>query len=171
MGLKFSDIHIHNEEIPYLSVNRARTDLCDSKKLETKALKTISSQRDIPLPNELIELFLYIESEYNKNKKENKNFIDSQFIISYSNGTIPATPTISTRQRNFILKTGVDRVLGFKELRHTFATLVRDGGCANPFDLQIAMGHSSVTTAEKYYLGKRKILRTNALKSFENMTK
>jgi len=56
-------------------------------------------------------------------------------------------------------KVGIDRPVAPHKLRHTFATHMLDGG-ANLRDIQEMMGHSSLSTTQKYtHVGLRRLMR------------
>jgi integrase/recombinase XerD len=74
---------------------------------------------------------------------------DASPLVADRDGTAPSTMTIWRWVRASAAVAGIDKPLSPHWLRHTFGTLTALGG-ANVFQIQQAMGHSAITTSQRY---------------------
>ena len=122
LNIKFEDIDINKKIIK----------VCNKDDFQTKTNKN----RIVPLNNKLIEIV---------NGRENK--VGYLFGVNNKRYT---TDYISTITKRIILKSGINPKLHFHSLRHTFATWLIEED-VNIYAVSKMLGHSSVTTTQKFY--------------------
>lgn len=152
LGLKFSDIKTLPNGKRYFALKESRTIEC--KNAATSLLKTTESERACVFTDTLEVLISYIEKRYKEDRKK-ENYTDNGFIIAYSNGDIPNPSSFTKGYKKFLAENGISKVLDFKDLRHTFATILNSTGVITPVVLKELMGHTRFSTTENYYIGKK----------------
>ena len=103
---------------------------------ESKRLKTESSNRILPIPNELL---LVLETETDR----------TGYVVKNINGE-PMKPHCLTQDFNRLLQRKGLRHIRFHDLRHTCASLLLSAG-ASMKDVQTIMGHSNFSTTADIY--------------------
>lgn len=144
-GLKWSNVSIEEDDA-YIRIKAAIVK--DGKKEFVKAPKTAAGDREIPIPGTLADILKEVHVEYLKNKlRLGKDFADEGYVLVSEKGVHYTPSTIDNhyrrRQRKINEATGIP-VLSLHKLRHTYATLLIDGG-ANPKVVQKNLGHEDVT--------------------------
>lgn len=138
-ALKWEDINLKNGVIHVSkTVQRIKnSDETSKTKVVVGSPKSITSERDIPIPKFLVELL--------KNFSVNKN----GFIMS--NTSRPIEPrTIQNRFKSVIKKCGI-RSVNFHLLRHTYATVCIENGI-DPKTVSELLGHASVNITLNRYV-------------------
>ena len=144
-GLKWSNVSIEEDDA-YIRIKAAIVK--DGKKEFVKAPKTAAGDREIPIPGTLADILKEVHVEYLKNKlRLGKDFADEGYVLVSEKGIHYTPSTIDNhyrrKQRKINEATGIP-VLSLHKLRHTYATLLIDGG-ANPKVVQKNLGHEDVT--------------------------
>lgn len=150
LGLKFSDIKRHKNGNRYFKLINGRTIECEGTNVDL--LKTKNAYRNCAFTPEIETLISHIEQLYKKDRHKS-DYSDNGFIIAYSNGTIPNVSSYTKGCKKFLESNGIENVLNFHALRHTFATLLINSKNIKPYELYKLMGHSNFSTTEKYYIG------------------
>lgn len=97
-------------------------------------------QRVIPLENNVIEIF-NMRNQTSKNKND--------FVYSINGRRIFSNDYISKTFKKICREVGIDEMIRFHSLRHSFASNLAQRG-VSPFQLKELLGHSSVSTTERY---------------------
>ena len=144
-GLKWEDIDFENRTI---HIRRSVVKIAGEKP-EVKLPKTISSIRQISIPQALCDIFLDLKNEQDRKKAAlGKRWHDEGFLFTEWDGHVmhPHTPT---KQFDKFLKKYGFRHLKFHGLRHTSATYLLSNGC----DIKTVskrLGHTSIDTTNIY---------------------
>ena len=144
-GLKWEDIDFVNRT---LHIRRSVVKVAGEKP-EVKLPKTISSIRQISIPQALCDIFLELKKEQDRKKALLGNkWHDDGFLFTEWDGHVmhPHTPT---KQFDKFLKKYGFRHLKFHGLRHTSATYLLSNGC----DIKTVskrLGHTSIDTTNIY---------------------
>ena len=161
-GLKWENIDLKNNiikiEKTLIRVKR------DDKKIKAKTIvildtpKSISSIRNIPIPNFIIPMLKKLKSS------------DEHFFLTNKEKFIEPR-SFTNHYKNIVHSIGLDKY-NFHTLRHTFATRCIENGC-DPKTLSEILGHSSVKiTLDRYvhpsFANKRKMM--NSLKPIYNFS-
>lgn len=144
-GLKWENVSIDGDD-PQIRIKAALVK--DGKKEFVKSPKTIAGKRSIPIPEALVSILKDVHVEYLKNKmRYGPEFADDGYVLSSETGGHYTPSTIDNHYRRRLRKineeTGIP-ILSLHKLRHTYATLLIDGG-ANPKVVQKNLGHEDVT--------------------------
>ena len=138
---------------------RIRSDSSNGRnktKLAINTPKTLSSKREVPVPDFILKLL-----------KSQKPEDCRAFILSGKSDRIPEPRNL---QRTF--RTKCKKILGysinFHALRHTFATLSISNG-TDPKTVSKLLGHSSVTTTLNLYRSVSFDDKTNAISALEKV--
>lgn len=144
-GLKWEDIDFENRTLHIRrSVIKVKGD-----KPQVKLPKTISSIRQISIPQALCDVFLELKKEQDRKKALlGSKWHDEGFLFTEWDGHVmhPHTPT---KQFSKFLKKYGFRHLKFHGLRHTSATYLLSNGC----DIKTVskrLGHTSIDTTNIY---------------------
>ncbi len=139
------------------TATRIRNDFSSGEnktKLIVNTPKTLSSKREVPVPDFILKLL-----------KSNRSDDDGIFILSGKSDRIPDPRNL---QRQF--QTRCKKILGytinFHALRHTFATLSISNG-TDPKTVSKLLGHSTVTTTLNLYRTVSFDDKSNAIASLE----
>lgn len=97
-------------------------------------------QRVIPLENNIIEML----NRRNQNSKSKNDF-----VYSINGRRIFSNDYISKTFKKICREIGIDEMIRFHSLRHSFASNLAQRG-VSPFQLKELLGHSSVSTTERY---------------------
>lgn len=153
MGLKFKNLHL-DAPVPYMEIIDARTTI---KEIEEN-LKTASSERLIPLCSILVDFFKKLKEEYDNNKEIlGDKFHDTDYVICFENGKPVSVGTVTGSYKQAMAGCGLpnEKLYGYHVYRASIATNLRDYN-AKSFQIQNFLGHSSLSTTEKYYFSKDK---------------
>lgn len=152
-GLKFENFSSEEKEISI-----TESIVYNGKENVVKSPKTEAGNRTISLPDTVIEIFEERQREYLCNKlKMGKNFKDSGYIFSNSDGSALSPMALSKRYQQFMQKhTSEIRYLSLHKLRHTFASIAIANHC-DIKALQETLGHKdAMTTLNTYSHGYKK---------------
>lgn len=137
LNLKYADVDVENKTI-FVRLGKGNKD------------------RIIPMPQSLADILnIYLE-ERHRNKKTCPNFFTS------FNRNTAYTESGLKRLVDMIQKESKVKFTAHK-LRHTFATLMLEGGC-DIFSLSKMMGHSAITTTTIYLAASAEHLRSQMIK-------
>ena len=113
-----------------------------------KEPKTKAGKRDIPIPETLADILRNEKIRYTTNKlRLGAEFKDKGYVISKENGEPYRPDGVSIHYERFMYKVEKEHRIPYKslhKLRHSYATLLIDGG-ANPKVVQKNLGHEDVT--------------------------
>lgn len=113
-----------------------------------KEPKTKAGKRDIPIPEALADILRNEKIRYTTNKlRLGAEFKDKGYVISKENGEPYRPDGVSIHYERFMYKVEKEHRIPYKslhKLRHSYATLLIDGG-ANPKVVQKNLGHEDVT--------------------------
>jgi len=146
LGLQWGDI-----DFDACTAFIRRQVIISDREVVCKSLKTEKSTRVVPLPETLIPLL----KEHKKQQAVQrlafgKLYRDQGFVCADETGS-PMRPDSVSRAA----KTVIDRVapgLSLHDLRHTYATLLRQSGVAIEV-ISSLLGHSNVSTTYAFYVG------------------
>ena len=156
-ALQWSDIDLHNRKIRisrtieriYHAVEgtegRGRTELIFSLP------KTSSSQREVPISAQLYKLL----------KKFEPSITPEYYVISSSRKPIEPR-TFREQAKTYLKKAGINNVKKFHALRHTFASLMIEGGC-DVKTVSTILGHSDIATTMNIYVHPSESSKMNAV--------
>lgn len=166
-GLKYTDIDYVNRKL-YLTrqLGRKVEDTINDcpKKMLTKQeikLKSYCSERILDIPDLVFEAILEQKKIYEKNKKrrindKNNPFLDEKYICCSTYGK----PRSKGFHRSYYIKLLEDNklpIIGFHDLRHTYATLL----LINNYDLKAIsqlLGHASTIITSNIYFDKNQVV-------------
>ena len=121
--------------------------------INRKSLKTKSSYRTLELIPEVEKFLLEVKEKQEKNKKLFKSSYNYKYndnICVKENGDLIKLDYITKKFKEITRKLGYDDV-HFHCLRHSFATNMYNAGM-DMKDLQMWLGHSSISTTMDLYL-------------------
>lgn len=110
--------------------------LVGDNKFTTKGKK----QRVIPIEKKMIELL---------NKRKLSTKCKDDFVFSINGKKIFTNDYVSKTFKNICREVGIDEIIRFHSLRHSFASNLAQRG-VSPFHLKELLGHSSISTTERY---------------------
>ena len=148
-GLQYSSVHTSGDE-SFIEIKQARHTIkgknvvCDTK--------TVSSHRIVPLTPIMKETLKQARVEYLENKLRNRNFTDSDFVLSKSNGEPYTINGLSNRYDRFIRKLA-DKGIPYKSLhkcRHAFCTNLITNN-VDVVTVSHLAGHSQTSTTTDIY--------------------
>jgi integrase len=146
LGLRWEDISFINES---LQVRRSQGRFA-GKGLVLEDLKTSSSVRNLPLPNEILELFKQHKREQLKQRlKLGANWIETGQVFTTTIGT-PIDNGNDRKAWDKLLRESGVRPIKLHAARHTAATTF----LANGTDIVVVsklLGHSNIQTTVEYY--------------------
>lgn len=151
LGIRWEDIDFEQREIRIRQQVR-RT----NGQLEVGPLKTKSSRRNLPLLFAVQDALL-----------EQANSRSTDLIFTTANGQ-PVEPHNFTRSFQRICRQQGIRRIRFHDLRHTAATLLKDCGVPDR-DIQLILGHSTITTTQQIYQHDSMESRRTALEKVERL--
>lgn len=132
----------------------------------TKAPKSISGQRVIPISSALKEYLKRAHTDYLLQKlKMGKDFFDGDYVVCQENGK-PYKPNSLTSKFNDFLKKNNLKHIRLHDLRHTNATLMLTQGIS-PKVAQMRLGHSDYSTTMNIYSHVLKSVETEAAETIE----
>lgn len=131
-GLRWEDVDLVNGSV---HVKRGRHQLASG--IVEEPPKTPRSHRVISLPSQAIEPL----------KRHQQ---DTGYVVSDENGAPMPPMSLSRRYATVCKRLGV-KVIPFRDLRHTHATLALSAG-VDVVVVSRRLGHSTVTTTDSYYL-------------------
>ncbi len=133
----------------------------------TKAPKSISGQRVIPISSTLNDFLKKAHTDYLLRKlKMGKDFFDGDYLVCQENGK-PYKPNSFTDKFNNFLKKKNLKHIRLHDLRHTNATLMLTQGIS-PKVAQMRLGHSDYSTTMNIYSHVLKSVETEAAEKIEN---
>lgn len=133
----------------------------------TKAPKSISGQRVIPISSTLNDFLKKAHTDYLLRKlKMGKDFFDGDYVVCQKNGK-PYKPNSFTDKFNNFLKKNNLKHIRLHDLRHTNATLMLTQGIS-PKVAQMRLGHSDYSTTMNIYSHVLKSVETEAAEKIEN---
>lgn len=134
----------------------------------TKAPKSISGQRIIPISPSLTDYLKKAHTEYLLKKlKMGKDFFDGDYVVCQENGK-PYKPNSFTDKFNKFLKKNNLKHIRLHDLRHTNATLMLTQGIS-PKVAQMRLGHSDYSTTMNIYSHVLESVATEAAEKIENV--
>lgn len=145
LGLRWQDVDLTkgNSELHIVQTVVVVDDIVYVKEPKTKAGK-----RDIPIPETLADILRNEKIRYTTNKlRLGAEFKDKGYVISKENGEPYRPDGVSIHYERFMYKVEKEHRIPYKslhKLRHSYATLLIDGG-ANPKVVQKNLGHEDVT--------------------------
>lgn len=149
-GLKWSHIFIDNGQAE-IHIRETRV-VIDGKEY-VKPPKTKAGRRIIPIPQGLVAILKKARTKYLENKlRLGKDFFDSGYVLSQEDGRAYKPDGISIHYERHMYGM-IEKGIPYKslhKLRHTYATLLIDGG-ANPKVLQKSLGHESAKISMEVY--------------------
>jgi integrase len=163
LGLRWSDVQLEALE-PKLLIRSSLTRI-SGVGLVLEDLKTDSSNRDIPLPLEIVHMLkehrkLQIEKRLRLGEKWNVQ----DFVFTCSNGS-PIDPANDRKAWVQLLKSANVRFLKLHAARHTSATILL--GLGNELlVISKILGHSSIHTTAEFYAHVQNTSKLAALISF-----
>ncbi|MEF9983454.1 MAG: tyrosine-type recombinase/integrase [Oscillospiraceae bacterium] len=145
LGLKWKHIDFENSTVKIID------NLVQVKgELITKLPKTVSGQRTLEIPMEVMEILKVKYSAYISRKLAmGKTFNDGNYVISQFNG-LPYKPDSFTQKYKRFLKQNNFREIKLHSLRHTNATIMLQSGISAKV-AQARLGHSDVSTTLNIY--------------------
>ncbi len=150
LALKYTDI---NDKKVYITKQLSNVaDITENgvkaHKLGIEKTKTVTSIRNIPLSDEVLQ---EIEKHHQWHQKEMlRNVYRTEFIFTTQSGGFYDRHNIATALRRYYKRIGVENK-GFHTYRHTFCTNL----CKKGVPLQTAyklMGHSSINVTARFYV-------------------
>jgi len=146
LGLRWEDVSFTNES---LQVRRSQGRVA-GKGLVLEDLKTSSSVRNLPLPNEILELFKqHKRKQLEQRLKLGTNWIETGQVFTTSIGT-PVDNGNDRKAWDKLLRESGVRPIKLHAARHTAATTF----LANGTDIVVVselLGHSNIQTTVEYY--------------------
>lgn len=134
----------------------------------TKAPKSASGQRVIPISSALSEYLKKARTDYVLRKlRMGADFFDGDYVICQENGR-PYKPNSLTSKFNHFLKNNNLKHIRLHDLRHTNATLMLTQGIS-PKVAQMRLGHSDYSTTMNIYSHVLKSVETEAAEKIENV--
>lgn len=161
LGLRWNDVSLDE------AVIRVRNSLTrvPNLGLVLEDLKTSSSVRDIPLPQEIVQLFRnHKKAQLESRLITGANWIEQDFVFTTKQGN----PIDSANDRKLWDKLLLEAGVGPKKLhaaRHTAATLLLAQGI-DLFVISKILGHSSINTTAEYYAHVQNHSKLEALTSY-----
>lgn len=116
--------------------------------LETKSPKTINSYRILRIP-QVIAKELKIRKKKIEKLKENKNYIDNDFISVQKNGKPHSLSALNQYITKLCKKNSLPPIT-VHSLRHMFATILLERG-VSIVKISALLGHTSVNTTFEFY--------------------
>lgn len=143
LGLKWSDItgstiHVHMQI---------------DQRGNYKRLKTDGSQRTLSIPATLdAELKAHKKRQLADKIRCGAMYQDEDFICATAGGGVLSPNALTHAARAFMADLGLPKGTSLHTLRHSYGTLMVHGGV--PLDVvSELLGHTSITTTHKYYIG------------------
>lgn len=138
----------------------------DSNRTITKAPKSLSGQRVIPISDYLISILKTARTDYlNRKLQMGKDFYDSDCVICQANGKPYKPSTISGKFNDFLRDNNLKHIR-LHDIRHTNATLMLKEGIS-PKVAQMRLGHSDYSTTMNIYSHVLKSVETDAAETIE----
>jgi integrase len=115
-------------------------------------LKTKKSKRTLDVPPALtLELKKQKKRQLADKLECGEKYIDSDYVCTAKGGG-PMSPSETTHEAKRIMSAaGIDPRIHLHDLRHSFATLLRQAGVSIE-DISAALGHSEVRTTHNFYV-------------------
>ena len=160
LGLRWEDVSIDE------GVLRVRKSLgrVTGRGLLLEDLKTSSSIRDLPLPNEMIELFRqHKRKQLEQRLLAGSDWIESGHVFTTNIGT-PIDNGNDRKAWDRLLKSSGVRAIKLHAARHTAATMLLGRGT----DIVVVsklLGHSNIQTTVEYYAHVRKDSKLQAIRN------
>lgn len=145
LGLRFGDIDFAEHTLTVRStITRTASEHAEND------VKSISSNRIIPLSQDEIDFFLKIK----KKKKEIKKFMggeyhESDYVFTRDDGNLFRPDSLYKRSKKLLEKFG-EPELNFHSFRHTYASILHEKG-VDLLTAQRLLGHSDPTITLKIY--------------------
>ena len=137
LGLRWQDVDVQG------GILRIRQQLLRvGRQLLIGPLKTRAGKRDLPLLPAVAAVLA-------KHREQNITSPDHDLIFTTSRGT-PTEPRNFVRDYDNIIRANQLRRIKVHGLRHTTATLLKDGGVPDR-DIQLILGHARITTTQEIY--------------------
>ena len=152
MGLRWKDIDL---DVPEPVMRIVNTRIYTGGKIYEKAPKSQAGMRVIPLPQTLVRILKDERKFYLENKlKYGANFNDSGYVVVKEDGTPRRPGSVADHYTCYVKR--MEKVHGIPymslhKLRHTYASLLIDGG-ANAVVVQKNLGHEDVSMTMKNYV-------------------
>ncbi len=138
----------------------------NSNRTITKAPKSLSGQRVIPISDYLVSILKAARTDYlNRKLKMGKDFHDSDSVICQGNGKPYKPSTISGKFNGFLRDNNLKHIR-LHDIRHTNATLMLTQGIS-PKVAQMRLGHSDYSTTMNIYSHVLKSVETEAAEAIE----
>lgn len=138
LALRNCDIDLENNII---NINKTLTIDKQGKIIMGNITKTYSGEREVPIPNFLIDDVIH-QMELAKNNKDNLLFVDTKGGIM--------NPKNANRQLKNILKLMGIKDVSTHTLRHTYATRSAEAKMPD-FALKDLMGHKDISITKNFY--------------------
>ena len=154
LGLTWDMVDFESKTI---EIAQSRTGNTSAQTHKLKETKTKSSNRIIPINDELCNL---LKKEYDVQAK-NRELFGKQYIDTYDlvirrvDGGMPAPNHMNDKVYKAMKTAGLEKIT-IHELRHTFATLICEAN-GNLWDLSRTLGHSEVRTTDRIYVSRKKV--------------
>lgn len=153
LALKWTDIDFINNTLNVNKSIKRVTFINKEGKRENKIIeqtpKTETSNRTVPIPENIIkELKLYMKKQ-SKSKKDNEFYNDNDYIFCDKLGN-PLDPKLLPRNFKSVLKKADIRQIKYHSLRHTYATRLFEAGVPIK-TVQALLGHSDISTTMNIY--------------------
>lgn len=139
ISLTWDDVDLNNG---YLRVNKTESRIKDNNKWLNiiSSPKSVKSNRIIPIGKEIINIL---------KKLKNKKY--GNYIVSYKNGNKMLIRTYQHYFKSIQMKIGLNNILCFHSLRHTFATRAIESG-VDIKTLSEILGHSNASITLNIYV-------------------
>jgi integrase len=161
LGLRWEDVSIDE------GVLRVRKSLgrVPGRGLLLEDLKTSSSIRDLPLPNEIIELFRqHKRKQLEQRLLTGSDWIETGHVFTTNIGT-PIDNANDRKAWDKLLRTSGVRAIKLHSARHTAATMLLEKG-TNIVVVSKLLGHSNIQTTVEYYAH---VKNDSKLQAIENL--
>ncbi len=168
LGLKWKHIDFENGLVMIEdNVVEVRKNISEDRVI-TKAPKSNSGKRVIPISNTLIAILKKARREYIERKlRQGVDYVDEDYVICQPNGK-PYKPASISKKFNEFLKKNNLKHIRFHDLRHTNATLMLKEGIS-PKVAQMRLGHSDFSTTMNIYSHVLKSVETEAAERLESV--
>lgn len=157
IGLRMGDLDLDNQHLTIRNTVTALTSIHIEEDV-----KTVTSNRIIPLSEAEMQFFLNIISKKEQKKEWYGNtYIRSDYIFTLDNGQLITPAGVYKRAKRLLINFG-EPELTFHSLRHTYASILY----ANGVDLKTAqqlLGHANPETTLKIYthIGRNRLQSQN----------
>ena len=167
LGLKWKHIDFENGLVSIEdNMVEVQKDVSEDRIL-TKAPKSVSGQRTIPISSALKDYLSKAHSDYVMRKQNMKDlFYDGDYVVCQENGR-PYKPNSFSGKFNLFLKRNNLKHIRLHDIRHTNATLMLTQGIS-PKVAQMRLGHSDYSTTMNIYSHVLKSVETEAAEAIEN---